>query len=111
MQFAYVFGSFAEGLPFADVDVAMYFRWERLSDPLRTQLELAAALERVVGVPVDVVVLNDAPLGLAVAALRGRLVFCRDPEGHASFLERTALQYMDTAYLRRSSLRDLLCPR
>jgi hypothetical protein len=45
---------------------------------------------------------------LALAAIRGVLVFCRDPGAWQAFLEQTALRAMDTDHLCRKSLRALL---
>ena len=108
--FAYVFGSFAEGRAFEDVDVAVFIGPERTGgmDLLSFQLDLAARLEEGAGLPVDVVLLNEAPLGLRAAALRGRLLHSRDEARRMSLLERTGLEVMDMAFLARESLRDLL---
>lgn len=110
--FAYLFGSFPEGRPFEDVDLGVLVDSARCPSGsfLDAQLRLAAKMEREIRLPVDVVVLNDAPLGLRMAALRGRLVYSHDENMRLRFVERTALQAMDTAYLRRQSLRDLLSP-
>ncbi len=105
--FAYLFGSVTQGLPFEDVDVAVYLA-EDGRDRLAVALALAADLERAAGLPVEVTVLNDAPLGIALAAAQGELIFCRDPQARLAFLERTALRAMDTRHLRWQSLRDLL---
>lgn len=101
--FAYLFGSFPQGLPFEDVDVAVYLA-EAAEDPLTAALDLAAQLEEQAVLPVDVAVLHDAPVGLALAAVRGVLVFCRDPGAWQAFLEQTALRALDTEHLRRESL-------
>ncbi|RMD62670.1 nucleotidyltransferase domain-containing protein [Candidatus Parcubacteria bacterium] len=64
--FAYLFGSFQKGLPFRDVDVGVYLA--EGVDPWETAFRLAAALERALRAvghpaPVDVRVLNQAPVG------------------------------------------------
>ncbi|MDR7409988.1 MAG: nucleotidyltransferase domain-containing protein [Armatimonadota bacterium] len=105
--FAYLFGSVTQGLAFEDVDVAVYLA-EDVQDGLAVALGLAADLERATGLPVDVTALNDAPIGVALAAAQGEVVFCRDPRARLAFLEHTALRAMDTRYLRRQSVRDLL---
>lgn len=102
-----MFGSFARHRPFRDLDVAVFLDPEP-ADPLDEALHLGAFLERATGLPVDVVVLNGAPLGIALAAVQGRLVWCRDPAARRAFLERVSLWAMDTYDLRRQSLRDLL---
>lgn len=68
---AYLFGSHARGTaaPGSDVDVALWLRdVPRTLDDL--QLDLAADLERDLGVPVDLVVLNGAPSDLVHRVLR-----------------------------------------
>lgn len=108
--FAYVFGSFVEDRAFGDVDVAIFLDSERCPDAslLSLQLDLAGRLEEAAGLPVDAVLLNDAPLGLRMAAVRGRVVHSRDEARRLTFVEATCLQAMDMAYLLRESLRDLL---
>ncbi len=108
--FAYIFGSFAEGRAFEDVDVAVFIGPERTGgmDLLSFQLDLAARLEEGTGLPVDVVLLNEASLGLRAAALRGRLRHSRDEARRVYLLERTGLEVMDMAFMVRESLRDLL---
>jgi len=56
---AIVFGSFLKDYPFRDIDVAVYA--VPLEDSLDYKLRLEEELEKVVGYPIDVVVLNDAP--------------------------------------------------
>lgn len=108
--FAYAFGSFIEDRPFEDIDVAVFVEPSPhvQRDLLAFQLDLAARLEHASGFPVDLVLLNEAPLGLRAASLAGRLLYSRDEACRAAFVERTGLQRMDTAWLRRESLRDLL---
>jgi predicted nucleotidyltransferase len=110
IRFAYGFGSFAEGRDFADVDLAVYVDPGKMGgeDLLKKELTLGASAERISKTPADVVILNTASLGLRMAAIRGRLIFSRDEPGRLLFIERTSLEYMDTAFLRRESLRDVL---
>lgn len=108
--FAYVFGSFTEERAFEDVDIAVLLDpgAAATDDALSAQLRLAARLENAAGLPVDLVLLNDAPLGLRAAALAGRLLDSRDEARRLAFVERTGFERMDTAFLRHQSLRDLL---
>ena len=77
-------------------------------DLLSFQLDLAARLEEDAGLPVDVVLLNEAPLGLRASVLCGRLLHSRDEARRISLLEHTGLEVMDMTFLARESLRDLL---
>ena len=110
MVFGYVFGSLILDTPIADVDVAVFLDAGKAPVPthLDVQLELTGRLEGTVHLPVDVVILNDAPLGLQLAAVRGRVALSRDEAMRQAFLERVSLQALDTAFLRRLALRDVL---
>ena len=72
--------------------------------------ELATACERAVKVPVDIVDLSTAPLTLRYAATRGVLLFARDHDAAATFMERTWLAYFDFQPFLRQQLQDLLQP-
>jgi predicted nucleotidyltransferase len=82
--FAYLFGSFAKGRPRlgSDVDVAVWLdetAHRDRSDRFRRRLALEALLEPELGRRVQLVILNDAPLGLTHNVLtHGRLVLRRD---------------------------------
>ncbi len=108
--FAYLFGSFADGRPFEDVDVAVFVAPDHrvVDDPLSWQFRLAARLQEAIRLPVDVVLLHDAPLGLRAAALHGRLLGSRDEATRLRLLEETGRERMDMAFLSRESLKDLL---
>lgn len=110
--FAYLVGSFAEGRAFEDVDVAVLLDpgAAAAADLLAFQLDLAAALEEAAGLPVDIILLNDAPLGLRMGAVRGRLLLSRDEHRRLAYVERTCLEAMDMAHMARQSLRELLVP-
>jgi predicted nucleotidyltransferase len=94
----YLFGSVARGAarPDSDVDVAVLFTHappHRLNSP---RFELAGELERALGAPVDLVVLNDAPADLAVRVLRtGTLVLERDASSRIAFEVRTRNEAFD----------------
>lgn len=110
VAFSYLFGSFVELDRFRDIDVAVYLD-EELCPPanfLDEHLRLTGLLEKAAGLPVDVVVLNDAPLGLRMAAVRGRVLASRQEEARLAFVERTCLEHMDMEPLLRSGLKDLL---
>ena len=64
--FAYLYGSFLdEDLPYHDVDVAVYLDpiWASGHDLFEHEMTLSVALTLALHVPVDVHVLNEAPLG------------------------------------------------
>jgi predicted nucleotidyltransferase len=111
--FAYLFGSFLDSESFGDVDVAVFLDPSRCPPAafLDVQLALTSRLEADLRLPADIVILNDAPLGLRLAAIRGQVIYAGTEERRLTFVEQTVLRAMDMAYLRRESLRDLLQPR
>lgn len=102
VSFAYVFGSFLQADGFRDIDVAV---WLTGSDR-HADLDLAAALSRVAGLPVDVRVANGAPISFLFHILRGRALVVHDERLLADLIERTARVYHDQAPLVRRATRD-----
>jgi uncharacterized protein len=90
VRFAYLFGSHARGEVDgrSDVDVAVYVDESMPpQDYLDLRLRLAGTLEaHTPAGPVQVVVLNEAPLPLAGRVVaEGRLVFSRDEPGRVRY--------------------------
>jgi len=95
---AYLFGSVGRGTPHAgsDVDVALLLS----RDPPATLEGLPSHVEDVLaerlGLPVQVLVLNTAPVDVAQRVLRdGRLVVDRDPSRRIRFEVRTRNEFFD----------------
>jgi predicted nucleotidyltransferase len=107
---AWLHGSFHEGLPFHDIDVAVYLDpdSEAARDPLTLMLELGDHLERAVRLPVDVRVLNGAPLSFQFRATGGRPLLLRDEDACYAFVEHVRRMYWDFEPMIRQSLRDVL---
>ena len=104
VPFAFVHGSFANGGDgFRDVDLAVWL--DRSADRF-ADVALSGDLSRLLGVPVDVRIVNEAPVSFLFHALRGRLVCVRDEALLAEVMERTARSYHDQAPLVRQATRD-----
>ena len=108
--FAYLHGSFAEGLPFHDVDVAVYLdpALATTMDIFDYEMNLSVKLTRALRFLVDVHVLNGAPLGFQHSVLQGEALLVRDEDELTDFIERVSLEYMDFAYLGRRYLLEVL---
>jgi predicted nucleotidyltransferase len=106
--FAYLHGSFVEGLPFNDIDLAVYVDQSKVPDTFDYEMDLSVKLTMALHFPVDVHVLNDAPLGFQHSVLQGEAILVRDEEVLTDFIERVAREYMDYAYLGRMYLEELL---
>jgi len=104
IAYALVFGSSARGASHAgsDLDLAVGLACGAHLDPLEIGA-LVARLEAAAGQHVDLVLLDEAPPGLAYRAFRdGRLLFERD---HARLVERKAraiIEYLDFEPVERA---------
>lgn len=101
ISFAYVFGSFSGSGPFRDIDVGVYFKPFEREKAIRLSLNLISELSEKVGLPVDVQILNEAPIPFLFHAIRGEPLFFRDEELLTDLIERTAQRYLDIAPLLR----------
>lgn len=101
---AYLFGSVARGTagPRSDVDVGVLYDED---PPLTLEglgLRLEGDLETLLGKPVQLVVLNHAPVDLAIRVLRdGKLLVDRDRSRRVRFEVKTRFDFWDLEpYLR-----------
>jgi len=111
--FAYLHGSFAEDLPFKDIDVAVFVDEKAVSrdDATDYGLRLTAIIEIETGVsPLDIRVINYAPTGFKYHATKGRLLFSKDEEKRCDFLEETWKRYFDLLPKRKQILLDIVSP-
>lgn len=96
----YLFGSTAraEAGPGSDVDVAVLFAHTPPATLEGQPFDLSDAIEQRLGRPVDVVVLNTAPVDLRIRVLRdGRLVVERDAAARIRFEVATRNEWFDFA--------------
>ena len=101
----FLFGSQANGLATlrSDVDLGVLFDGDV---DLKAELALEVNTRRALGVRVDVVNLNRANQRLRFAAVRGRVIFERDPVIISDFIEATLRVQRDFAWRRKADLRD-----
>jgi uncharacterized protein len=108
--FAYLHGSFLTEETFRDVDLALYVtatpdldanvRWY--------EVDLGVYFTFKMRTPIDVRVLNDAPVAFRYHVLKGRLLFTRDDEFLDEFRIRTWDEYCDFAPFARRYLREAI---
>lgn len=97
--FAYVHGSLVEKGFFRDVDVAVWIR--NPGDAFKYEVNVSARLEVCLNIPIDLHVLNMAPLPFKHHVLtRGRLLFSRDEAERMRIVDETIRQYADLSLLR-----------
>jgi predicted nucleotidyltransferase len=95
----YLFGSVAQGRarPQSDVDIAVLLAADLDEEAcFNRRLRMGWEVERVIGRPTDLVVLNDAPPLLQHQVLKhGRLIFERDRAARVEFEVRAGKIYAD----------------
>jgi predicted nucleotidyltransferase len=110
IQFAYLFGSFAEGLPFHDIDMGVYTSGVKAEEATRYALDLDRVLQRDLKIPADIRVLNFAPLPFLYHVFRGRLLFERNAALRERVVERTIQRYLDLKPMIRRGIREAFAP-
>lgn len=101
--FAYAHGSFLEPGSFRDLDVALWVK--DAGEAFRYTVDLSARLEAEVGVPVDIHVLNEAPLPFKRHVFtHGELLLSSDDEYRLNVLDETLRKYFDLEQLNRAAV-------
>jgi len=95
IQFAYLFGSFVEKLPFHDIDLSIWVNGLLDKDAISFSVELSGRLTRQMNYPVDIRILNFAPVPFRFEVVRGKRIYVRDEQTHSEFLEDTMRRYLD----------------
>jgi len=95
--FSYLHGSFMEDIKFNDIDVAIYVDENMVSREKAMDYEFALSdeLEDAVKLPVDVKVINYAPLAFQYHATAGKILTCRDEEFMADKVAGIRSLYLD----------------
>lgn len=106
LRFAYVYGSVLESDRVHDVDVGIFLDAPMVAQQMATVDAFTVRLTAAVGFPVDIRVLNEAPLPFLYHVLRGRLLLCRDETFLTDMLEDVARRYLDIAPLLRNATKD-----
>jgi uncharacterized protein len=105
---AMLHGSFARRGPYRDIDLAVWLDRPSRDERFRYALDLAVHLRLEVGRPIDVRVLNDAPLAFRYRALQGRALVMRDEHFLDELRARTWDDYLDFQPFARQYLREAL---
>lgn len=104
---AYVFGSFIHGDTFSDIDIGV-LTGEDIDFCLDFELNLEIEIEDIVKYPMDIRVINNAPLSFCQNVIRhGRVILERDADMHADFMGKILKEYFEFAPFRRRYLREV----
>ena len=105
--FAYLHGSFQEGLPFRDVDLAIF----KIDSPPKQQLDyelrLEGIIEEKIKLPIDLKVLNNVPISFCYMVIKkGRKLFIRNDSKRVEFEVGTLKRYFDLLPSRQHYLKE-----
>jgi len=107
--FAYIFGSYARDEKFSDVDVGVFINEDYAGDHLSFELSLERELESLTRLPIDVRIINKAPLSFIYHVIKeGILVVDKDVSKRADFEGMIFKKYFDFSYYRKQYLKEVI---
>jgi hypothetical protein len=108
--FAFLHGSFLSEPSFRDIDVGVFLGAENALTHLDLELDLSRRLEDALDsrFPVEVKIVNQAPLSFRFSVIKGKLLFARDENILVDFMTTTARQYLDYAPLRHRYMKEAM---
>ncbi len=110
IRFAYIFGSFVTEEVFRDIDLAVYLQDADRKQALFFEVDLERTLEDRVGFPIDVRVINHAPLPFRYHVLKdGIPLLDRTPDLRSDYEQLTWKDYFDYKHIRDEYLRGTAC--
>lgn len=111
--FAYLFGSFAAGEDFRDIDIAVYTDDRGIKDPFGLTSDLKDIISkrineggdiRVIPDMLDIAILNNASLVFQMEVLtRGVLLIDKDYDERTTFIESASNRYRDYEQLKEEA--------
>jgi predicted nucleotidyltransferase len=104
--FAYLYGSFQSADSFHDIDVGIYLARCTPGHDTMYGLDLTQRLADSISFPIDVRILNDAPVSFLYHVLKGYPLHIQDEDLLTNLMEQVVRQYLDMAPLLRQSTRE-----
>ncbi len=95
IEFAYLYGSFLNTLPFHDIDLGIYVKGIKEEESTPYGLDLSQELSEKMKIPVEVRILNFVPILFLYHVIRGLLIFERNEEVRVQVVEKTVQRYLD----------------
>jgi len=116
--FAYLLGTFLPRSDFKDIDVGIFLDPQKIPgiDTLGYELELAVEMEGRIKpgeifkryIPIDIKVINDAPVTFRYSVSRGKMLFSKDENAREEFLCRTWQEYFDFQYILETYYKEVI---
>lgn len=115
VKFAFIYGSFHEhteenDFPFRDIDIGVYVTGMDKKESVYYGFELSERFSSLVKVPVDVRVINFAPLTFQFHVIRGQLIIDNDEDARCAFSEHVARHYLDMKPLLHRAIKEAYGP-
>jgi predicted nucleotidyltransferase len=107
--FAYLHGSFIEGRPFRDIDIAVFVEESKIpkKKALDFEMLISLRLEKIIKMPIDVKIMNYAPLAFQFYSTAGRLLICNEDDQRVDFLTTMRGIYFDFKFSIEKCRKDL----
>ncbi|MCS6906488.1 MAG: nucleotidyltransferase domain-containing protein [Anaerolineales bacterium] len=107
--FAILYGSAVEGESYRDLDIALWVDRAQLlpEQDLDFEFRVESELRRRLRFPVDVRIVNEAPLSFRYHVSIGVPLWVRDEEAYSTFRERTWDEYFDFQPIALAYLREM----
>ena len=107
--FAYLHGSFAEGRPFRDIDIAVFVVESKIAKEkaLDFEMSISLRLEKIIKMPIDVKIINYAPLAFQFYSTAGRLLICNEDDLRVDFLTTMRSIYFDFKFSMEKWRKDM----
>jgi len=104
-----LYGSFLNGERFRDIDLALLVDERRLPSErfLDYELDRLGELSCLSKFPLDIRIVNRAPVLFRYAVTKGRVLFCREERAWVEFCERTWKEYLDFEPVARLYIQEL----
>lgn len=107
--FAYIFGSFVLEKNFHDIDIGIFIANKKGINPLNFELRKENEINSLVHFPVDVRIINDAPISFVYHVIKDGLLIKDDaPSKRADFEGMIFKKYLDLAFFRKQYLREVI---
>jgi uncharacterized protein len=94
--FAYLYGSFLdENLPFHGIDLGVFFAEKNHLEMSQTAIAFAIDLSKITDFPIDVRVLNNAPVSFVYHVMKGEMICEKNQDIRCKVMENTVRYYLD----------------
>ncbi len=107
ITFAYLHGSFFEGIPFHDIDIGVFVYDMPKEMAAKYSFDLSGILENQLKIPIDIRVINFAPIPFLFYVVRSDLIVNRDDDMQSAFAKRVIMRYLDMKPLRDRAFKEM----